>query len=121
MAESSSNSSSSSAGKMTFGRTPPPSLEDDDEDYTISHNEEYADLAGNRSEEHQTDDSFQTVAQIESSQEVGNWDPPSDGETFPSDQRNLLNNNNNNNNNNNDDVDDDVGVHVHVRAEGDST
>lgn len=34
---------------MTFGRTPPPSEDDDKEDYTITANEEYADLANNRS------------------------------------------------------------------------
>ncbi|XP_019856516.1 PREDICTED: uncharacterized protein LOC109585035 [Amphimedon queenslandica] len=80
MAESSSNSSSSSAGKMTFGRTPPPSVEGDNEDYTISHSEEHADLARNQSGKHRTgnhdDDDFsnrrnvQTPSQFESSQDV---------------------------------------------------
>uniref|UniRef100_A0A1X7THB8 Uncharacterized protein n=1 Tax=Amphimedon queenslandica TaxID=400682 RepID=A0A1X7THB8_AMPQE len=39
---------------MTFGRTPPPSVEGDNEDYTISHSEEHADLARNQSGEHRT-------------------------------------------------------------------
>lgn len=114
---------------MTFGRTPPPSVEGDNEDYTISHSQEYADLTGNQSGEHRTgnhddDDpsnrgNVQPPTQIESSEDVVNQASPSDrgsfpsdGEAFPSDQRDLLNSDH-------DDVQ--VHVHVHVRADVDAT